>query len=304
VRRALALVAAGLAAVGLGAAAVRRLGRAAVVRFLILALCLVLSGCAHTSIGVGAGIQPGNLPIRFAVSFAVHPDGSIALGGSVGLVTEVGVFSVEANVETNVQPGADETLLIIRHHVKRGVVDSVYRISSGEVTVNINGHTKVGISRSRVFIDALKGKVERIVVKNGPRAPATSSSRTCRPIITSVSAFAASQTQTVTIRGSCLGSSDPYSDTDSAYLRISDLSASWNACWTRDPGTDYVTCSVTSWTPTSVTFSGLNGSYGQYNWSVSDGDQVEVQVWNPQSGKGPAVCTVVAGGQGNTSCGT
>jgi len=154
----------------LSSAAFKRLGRTTVAASLVLTLCLVVSGCGHTSVGVGAGYQPGALPLHFSVTFALRPNGDIAVGGSIGVVTEVGVFSVEANVETNVQPGAGKTLVIIRHHVKRGVFDSVYRIGAGEVIVTLNGRTKVRISDSKVFIDALKGKVESIVVKNGPHA--------------------------------------------------------------------------------------------------------------------------------------
>ncbi len=134
-----------------------------------------------------------------------------------------------------------------------------------------------------------------------PVIPPSSPPASCKPVITSVSAFAAAQTQTVTIQGTCLGANGPYSDADSPYLRISDQAQGWNACWTNDPGTDLITCNVTSWTPTSITFSGFAGAYPQYP-PVSDGDQLAVQVWNPQSGRGPNVCLVVAGGQGSTSC--
>ena len=85
------------------------------------------------------------------------------------------------------------------------------------------------------------------------------------------------------------------SGADTAYLRISDLTAGWNACWTGDPGTDSVTCDISSWTDREITFGGYTGGYGQGNWVVTEGDEIEVQVWNPQSGKGPAICQVVAG---------
>jgi eukaryotic-like serine/threonine-protein kinase len=117
----------------------------------------------------------------------------------------------------------------------------------------------------------------------------------CTPEIATVGAFAASATQTVEISGSCFGTGNTASGADTAYFRISDLTAGWNACWTGDPGTDSVTCDVSSWTGGGITFSGYAGAYGQGSWVVAEGDDIEVQVWNPQTGKGPAICHVVAG---------
>ena len=124
----------------------------------------------------------------------------------------------------------------------------------------------------------------------------------CTPVITTVGAFEASATQTVQISGSCFGTGNTTSVADTAYFRISDLTAGWNACWTNDPGTDSVTCDISSWTDSEITFSGYTGAYGQGAWVVTEGDDIEVQVWNPQSGTGPAICHVVAGSGAAASC--
>jgi serine/threonine-protein kinase len=124
----------------------------------------------------------------------------------------------------------------------------------------------------------------------------------CTPQIASVGVFAATAAQTVTITGSCFGTGNTASAADTAYFRISDLTAGWNACWTGDPGTDSVTCDVSSWTDTAITFSGYTGSYGQGNWTVSDGDDIEIQVWNPGSSNGPAICHIIAGSGDPGSC--
>ncbi len=71
-------------------------------------------------------------------------------------------------------------------------------------------------------------------------------------------------------------------------------------CWTLDPDTDSVTCDISSWTAQGITFSGYTGDYGAY--TVDGGDQIEVQVWNPQSGKGPATCQVVAVSGASNDC--
>jgi serine/threonine protein kinase len=120
------------------------------------------------------------------------------------------------------------------------------------------------------------------------------------PQIASVSAFQATATQTVQITGNCFGTGNTSSAVDTAYFRISDLTKGWNACWTLDPDTDSVTCDISSWTAQGITFSGYTGDYGAY--TVDAGDQIKVQVWNPQSGKGPATCQVVAGSGANNDC--
>jgi len=48
-----------------------------------------------------------------------------------------------------------------------------------------------------------------------------------------------------------------------------------------------------SWTNQKITFSGFSGNYGQGGY-ITDGDHIKIQVWNPQSGKGPATYKVVA----------
>jgi hypothetical protein len=118
----------------------------------------------------------------------------------------------------------------------------------------------------------------------------------CTPKIDSVGPFAATATQTVEITGSCFGTGNTSSGADTAYFRISDLTAGWNACWTGDPGTDSVACNVSSWTNNEITFSGYTGDYGDGSWVVNSGDLIEIQVWNPQSGKGPATYEVTASG--------
>jgi serine/threonine protein kinase len=124
----------------------------------------------------------------------------------------------------------------------------------------------------------------------------------CSLKLSTVGAFEAAAAQTVEIDGCGFGTGNTTSGADSAYFRVSDLTAGWNACSTRDPGTDSVTCDLSSWTNGTIIFSGFAGDYGQYTWTVAKGDKIEIQVWNPQSGKGPKTCEVVAGGSGSTAC--
>jgi hypothetical protein len=96
--------------------------------------------------------------------------------------------------------------------------------------------------------------------------------------ITSVSAVAPQQTQNITISGTGFGSQPPYSG-ESPYLEISDLTGSWNAGYTDD----LVGVQLSSWTDTQIQIQGFQGSYGQHGWVLRAGDQLQVQVWNPQT---------------------
>ena len=130
-----------------------------------------------------------------------------------------------------------------------------------------------------------------------------------------MSTFAATQTQTVTIEGSCFGTGNTYSGTDSAYFAITDNTYPseespagvpwWQACSsTASPyGPNSVTCDVTAWTDTSITFSGYTSGYGSNNWVVNPGDALVISVWNAQTDAGPANCALTAGAPGPTACG-
>lgn len=121
------------------------------------------------------------------------------------------------------------------------------------------------------------------------------------PQIATVGAFEAAGTQTVYITGSCFGTGNTSSAADTEYFEITDLTKGWSACWTNGPG-NLVTCNIFSWTGGEISFSGFAGDYGQGGWVVSNGDDIEVKVWNAQSGNGPATCQVVVGSGSLTNC--
>lgn len=134
-----------------------------------LVACLLAAACGP-SVTVEAGYQPPVIPVKFALTFAIHADGSISFGGSVGLVTDLGTFSIGAGIETSANPKPDETILIIRHRQSGGkLVDSVYRISTGEeITAIINGQTVLDVFNRKFIVDASHGHVTSIVVRNAP----------------------------------------------------------------------------------------------------------------------------------------
>ena len=121
------------------------------------------------------------------------------------------------------------------------------------------------------------------------------------PTIRSVSPINSTQYQQIIIKGNNFGFLQPYNG-NSAYIRISDTTGNWNAGSTRDPGTDSVTLNITSWTDTEIVVSGFTGSYGASNWTLDRRDVVSVQVWNPQSGKRPSVCSRIVNDRAQRLC--
>jgi hypothetical protein len=136
---------------------------------------------------------------------------------------------------------------------------------------------------------------------SGGRTTSPPLPRSCTPRIATVGAFEAAGTQTVYVTGSCFGTGNTSSAADTQYFEITDRTKGWSGCWTNGPG-DLVTCNIFSWTDSEISFSGFTGYYGQGGWVVSNGDDIEVKVWNAQSGKGPATCQLVVGSGSLTNC--
>lgn len=127
----------------------------------------------------------------------------------------------------------------------------------------------------------------------------------CTPQLNAVSAFAAGQSPNVTIKGTCFGTNSPFTNNNSPYFRISinpSTPSEWHACYTGDAPADSVTCNVSSWTNTTIKFAGFSGAYGQNGWVVNKGTPLLIQIWNPQTGQGPGLCPLEAGGTGTTQC--
>ena len=79
----------------------------------------------------------------------------------------------------------------------------------------------------------------------------------------------------------------------------------WNGCSSLVDGingfqANGVTCTVDKWTNSQVTFSSYGGLYGQ-GYTVAYGDQLVVQIWDPQTGVGPADLYLLAGYPGRSS---
>ena len=158
----------------------------------------------------------------------------------------------------------------------------------------------------------------------------------CRPTITSHTSFEAGADPNFVIKGTCFGPSGTTTRTDSSHFGVVVFPPGtpvtemetvvnggtvtnllhWSACsdYPNEPyvGPDGVTCNITSWTNTSITFSAFAGGDAnipsfpgyphtfQFDYVSKKGDQMVVQVWNSQTGTGPATVYVTAGGAGSS----
>jgi len=118
------------------------------------------------------------------------------------------------------------------------------------------------------------------------------------PAITAVSPIASQQTQSITVTGSGFGSLAAFTG-DSNFIELVDNSGTpWAAGHTGNG----VTLAVSSWTDSQIILGGLSGSYGTTH-CIRPGDHLSVNVWNAQTGAGPAIYSLVAA-SGTDNCST
>ncbi len=112
--------------------------------------------------------------------------------------------------------------------------------------------------------------------------------RTDAPVITYVSPIRPRPDQTIVIRGRHLGRYAPYSHTDSPWLAIRDNTAHWAAGRIMQRNFDGVMLTVAGWKDSEIIITAFTGMYGHGNWKLNPGDAIEVAVWDPETGAGPA----------------
>ena len=123
------------------------------------------------------------------------------------------------------------------------------------------------------------------------------------PVITRVSAIQAEKVQQITIEGYRLGHYPKFVDSDTPFLAIWDVTKHWSAGRIFPDNFDDVTLNVDNWTDTQIVVTAFSGRYGQNGWELSPGDEVLVEVWNPQTcGGRPAECPLKVGPTGAPTC--
>ena len=116
----------------------------------------------------------------------------------------------------------------------------------------------------------------------------------CSPAISSVSTFTTAKSQAVTFTGTCFGVSP---DNSGGGVIFHDLTQGWQGCTNSN-----VWCYFGPWTNDSVTFSGFGGYYQYFGPSLYNGDHVDIEIPNQQTGAGPSHCIVIIGQAGGATC--
>jgi hypothetical protein len=119
------------------------------------------------------------------------------------------------------------------------------------------------------------------------------------PQIKSVGAVTTQQFQTIYINGSNFGETQFY-DGDSVYISFQDVTGNWEAgydgCYFHGCTDNATTLIVDSWQNTAVVLGGFLGAWPVIGGTFSKGDTIQLCVWNPQSGDGPACINTTAKG--------
>jgi hypothetical protein len=129
----------------------------------------------------------------------------------------------------------------------------------------------------------------------------------CTPKIDSVSQFAAVQKPTVVIKGSCFGVfagvSAGFNGNVPFFVIIDNSGERWAGCGIQNTGEGFgVTCHVSHWSPTSITFNGFGGEYGEDGYELHRGDHLLIEIRNVRDDGSPGMCNVIAGASVVTAC--
>jgi hypothetical protein len=124
------------------------------------------------------------------------------------------------------------------------------------------------------------------------KTPATGSFQPGVPVITSVTRMTPQVAQVIIIKGHGFGIHPPYLYKNTPYIAIHDdtdaTGAHWEAGHVTAGNWDAITLSVRRWTDTEIQVTGFGGAYGRGTWKLNPGDEIKVEVWNSQTGAGPA----------------
>ncbi len=151
---------------------------------MILCSICFLSSCGQVAPSGGVSYTPPFAPI----TFTIDTSGTISIQGNLSIETPVGRFALEANVADTLKPEDNTLLLIIRHKQNGSVVDDAYKIQTqqDEVTVVTNGTTTIDVTKHKVFIDASKGDIKSIEVKDGNSDNTPSTSENTTPTVENI----------------------------------------------------------------------------------------------------------------------
>jgi hypothetical protein len=224
--------------------------------------------------------------------------GTIIIGSACGSGTcsACGKYICEGNPQWYLQLNADGTFINVSDSFFKGT----WKIDGSTITLRLPGpegwfagqSTSVGTIQGNTLINDGVRWVKQVGVHDGGGSTSTYSPTPtptpATPIITNVSKISATQTQTITIQGEGFGNREPYRG-NSPYIEIIDVTTGMHA----GHDANWVQLNVATWTDGEIIISGFTGSYGGPGRSLQVGDQIQINVWNAQSGLGPAVYTAI-----------
>jgi hypothetical protein len=117
-----------------------------------------------------------------------------------------------------------------------------------------------------------------VAAASAPAAVRPSSSSST-PKIASVSKVTPAKLQTITVKGTGLGTHKAYTGASS---NIMVLDTSTHPIWQASK------LIVNKWTNSEIVLGGFAGDLTKSNFPLAKGNKIEIKVWNPQTGKGPA----------------
>jgi hypothetical protein len=192
----------------------------------------------------------------------------------------------------SVMPGQDE------------VTEQLAAMTSGDdvFTVELSSSAKTKVQKADLVAVA-RQVLARLAMTTPAPVP------DCTPVISSVTPVLPENIQDITITGTCLGTAGPVSFADTKFFRVVDSDGglgedNWSACSMLGSEVDQIKCTITSWTDTKVVLTAVSyvkpslclgpGVVGPRPVLCSRellqlGDEVVFQLWDPLSGKGPAV---------------
>ena len=101
--------------------------------------------------------------------------------------------------------------------------------------------------------------------------------------------------QRIIIKGKGFGIFSPYENNSNPYLQISNETEKWSAGRTGPYDEHSVIMNVSRWTDTEIEVKSFVWAFGPRELKISAGDQIKFQIWNAQTGAGPAVITQQVG---------
>jgi DNA-binding winged helix-turn-helix (wHTH) protein len=177
---------------------------------------------------------------------------------------------------------------------RRGILAAGGRFRFGRSGVFLVFATVVLVALVAAAVLALRQGEPVQFLSSEAKVPPVFTKAEYEPHVDSVTAVLPQARQRIVITGRGFGLHVPYAHTDSPYLAIRDLSAHWAAGRMIPQNSDEVMIDVESWTDTEIVVSGFSGDYGVRGWKLAAGDELEIAIWNPQSGVGPGVFRVTA----------